>query len=885
MHKFRQQSTNGMMTSEASVSQESRVIHRRNQKHELGATGVLTLQATLLAHQGGVRLVELFPRETSRQHRQLFCSIGDDRCIGLYAVDQRGEVTSLHRFVGHPAEIVRVKWDEDTQVLRVKCRYDPKEYIWDATLSGQMISTREASHLAGVQDDGGAATVAARLGSNPFVVEHSSLPDHYALLADKARISRTRRSSAASSVAVLDAADEAAAASVNGVNGGAPPASDMECENGVNADNNPSVVNDTLKASSRSDVNALPKKPKPLEGLVYATDQMLVARLQLVKGVSVGCNLNPHVIFIHVKALMREAHVARKFHRKNDADLGATDAVSGEYSSLKEMVLNVLLSYDESNLALDDQSRLFPDHLQNREEVAFGLRGKANCTTLLTPRLCSSNSRWCYSGALTALHNLSLTALLLECAQSCFPQAALQSTSGPVAASATQYSDSLTRLVCYYASTLPRQLRPHYQDAELAMLAAIGMSSWKTGYVASKLLLQTTVSALPRVQRSNLAGHWAKKLQTFLASIAELGLPESPTLIIDEDTEAEIDLLLLTSSVEDLLNREEIMVLVLSIFGIVNVSDLPPQIAESIVGYLRKFLNCNRDAFLVFGAELLGKGFELWRPYILNTEGLIQKLLILSMIKQNGMVATTTSVRAAAQTALVRIGRRIPGQFISIIERESVREYSEARYHCNAIMALIGLINAAPHTVHPFLLDIGDMLMAVLDPNESERRKSCIKVAIRALRDMVLKLPMVRFHQATQKLAIGSRTGVVLIYDIKAGKRWDILRDAGGSGQPAAISCLAFHESGNQIAFYSSGDCSLQVWRIGEGAFGGFGSFLRSRSRCLKRMKVPAIADLGPVLAAGGGLSAVLNLCRMKWTQDQELLLSRENGMNIRITL
>lgn len=43
---------------------------------------------------------------------------------------------------------------------------------------------------------------------------------------------------------------------------------------------------------------------------------------------------------------------------------------------------------------------------------------------------------------------------------------------------------------------------------------------------------------------------------------------------------------------------------VLSIFGIVNVSDLPPHIAESIVGYLRKFLNCNRDAFLVFGAEV-----------------------------------------------------------------------------------------------------------------------------------------------------------------------------------------------------------------------------------------------------------------------------------------
>jgi hypothetical protein len=53
-------------------------------------------------------------------------------------------------------------------------------------------------------------------------------------------------------------------------------------------------------------------------------------------------------------------------------------------------------------------------------------------------------------------------------------------------------------------------------------------------YVASKLLLQTTVSVLPRLRRSNLAGHWAKKLQLFLQSVAELGMPDTPVLIIDE---------------------------------------------------------------------------------------------------------------------------------------------------------------------------------------------------------------------------------------------------------------------------------------------------------------------------------------------------------------
>ena len=43
-------------------------------------------------------------------------------------------------------------------------------------------------------------------------------------------------------------------------------------------------------------------------------------------------------------------------------------------------------------------------------------------------------------------------------------------------------------------------------------------------------------------------------------SMAELGLPEATALVIDQGTETEMDFLLLTSSLEDLLNREEIMV-------------------------------------------------------------------------------------------------------------------------------------------------------------------------------------------------------------------------------------------------------------------------------------------------------------------------------------
>lgn len=830
--------------------------------------GLLTLRTTLLAHQGSVRLVEVFPRESDGLNRQLFCSVGSDCCIALYTVNFTGTVKKLHSFEGHPADIARVRWDDVSKVLRVKCRYDPKEYVWDTTLSGQMLSVYPASHLADSQSKRRAER---QLGANPFIITHDSMPDHYALLEQKAPKGRLRKRRSSgdspSSTAAFAAAASArrsgsASGSFKNINfdDGHANSAAMDDSKIIVSKTKSSPSSARKRLSSNGAKNSRVKKseqdqspsliqlvpagmgaegnggeetaahigqhPKPLEGLVYATDQMLVSRLQLVRGLSVGCNLNPHVIFIHVKALMAET---RAMKQKNKITQKRTSGDSikpnKSYQSLREMVLNMLLSYDEANVVLEEQISLFPDKMQHRDEIAYALRGKASCITLLTPRLCSTRTRWCYSGALTALHNLTLTALLLEHAKQ-----PTDSVIGVYQKEMPSISQAMCRLVNYYASTLPQQLRPHYQDAELAILAAIGMSSWKTGYSTSKLLMQTTVSSLPRLDRSNLAGRWAKKLHLFLVSVAELGMPENPVLIIDQATETEIDYLLLASGVEELLQREEIMVLVLSIFGIVNVHDLPPNITESIVGYLRKFLNCNRDTFLVFGAELLGTGFELWQPYIQNVEGLIQKLLILSVVKRTQVVTASDAVRGAAQKALIQIGTVKPGQFISIIEREVVREYSEARYHCTALMALVGVINTSPEAVHPYLLNIGDLLMAVLDPSESERRKSLIKVAIRCLRDMVLNLPMVRFHQSTQKLAIGARTGVVVIYDIKAGKRWDVLKNNNNTfSHDSAISCVAFWEDGSRLAFYNSRESCLQVWSIGEAAFGGFGSFLRSR--------------------------------------------------------
>jgi len=79
--------------------------------------------------------------------------------------------------------------------------------------------------------------------------------------------------------------------------------------------------------------------------------------------------------------------------------------------------------------------------------------------------------------------------------------------------------------------------------------------------------------------------------------------------------------------------------------------------------------------------------------------------------------------------------------------------------------------------------------------------------------------------------------------------------------------------------------CPSQVWQLGEGAFGGLGSFLRSRSRCIKKLKVGPIADMAPVLSAGGGVAAVLKNCRMKWVKEKTLMLTREDGTMLQFNL
>jgi WD40 repeat protein len=76
---------------------------------------------------------------------------------------------------------------------------------------------------------------------------------------------------------------------------------------------------------------------------------------------------------------------------------------------------------------------------------------------------------------------------------------------------------------------------------------------------------------------------------------------------------------------------------------------------------------------------------------------------------------------------------------------------------------------------------------------------------------------MMAFHQGTQRLAVGTIEGVVILYDMRTATKWRILQ-----GHEHAVTCLAFSAAGDLVASLSIEERTLRWWLAGSQGFFGF---------------------------------------------------------------
>ena len=132
-------------------------------------------------------------------------------------------------------------------------------------------------------------------------------------------------------------------------------------------------------------------------------------------------------------------------------------------------------------------------------------------------------------------------------------------------------------------------------------------------------------------------------------------------------------------------------------------------------------------------------------------------------------------------------------------------------------------------------------------------REASLTAGTSALRELVKRYPMMSFHQGTQRLAVGTVEGVILIYDLRTATKWRIL-----TGHLKAVSALAFSANGEHVASVAAEESALRWWLAGShGLFG----FLGLQGSCIHVTRTEHTPPPG-------------SLVQLEWTSASAVLLS-----------
>jgi len=228
-------------------------------------------------------------------------------------------------------------------------------------------------------------------------------------------------------------------------------------------------------------------------------------------------------------------------------------------------------------------------------------------------------------------------------------------------------------------------------------------------------------------------------------------------------------------------------------------------------------------------AELMGKGFFLWRRHVTDVGSLISKLHRLSLIKR-------AALAGAAHRALLQAGQSAPRSFIRQMGNEALNLKTRARCRSGALFAIVALVKKYPSSLITALPSAVQIIIKCLDPSAPALRKSLLRPATAALHALVQNYPSVTFHQKSQRFAVGTTprtSSVIVIYDLRTATKWRIL-----SGHKKTITAVSFNPSATYLASYSPDEACLKFWETG--AQGFLTNFLGIQGQCIKTVKLAA---------------------------------------------
>eukprot|EP00929_Paragymnodinium_shiwhaense_P029630 TRINITY_DN16933_c0_g1_i3.p1 TRINITY_DN16933_c0_g1~~TRINITY_DN16933_c0_g1_i3.p1 ORF type:complete len:1549 (+),score=322.84 TRINITY_DN16933_c0_g1_i3:38-4648(+) len=253
-------------------------------------------------------------------------------------------------------------------------------------------------------------------------------------------------------------------------------------------------------------------------------------------------------------------------------------------------------------------------------------------------------------------------------------------------------------------------------------------------------------------------------------------------------------------------------------------------------------------------------------------------------------------VAASCLGVLMQIGAADPAALLQVMGRAARRLDLGATYASSALIVLVAFIKRHSTKVLPLLPRFTEVVLRCLEPSDPSLRRQSLFAVTSALHELVQTFPMVAFHQPSQKFAVGTGDGLVVVYDLRTATKWRIME-----GHTGAIAALAFSKDGAKLCSYSAQDSSIRVWQCGSQGF--LGGLLGSSARCVHQQTLPPAASAGPALnalrsataAAGAAAGAAATnrgqpaagpswkAVALSWTESGLLRLTREGGETVQL--
>ncbi|KAI0265617.1 hypothetical protein BC834DRAFT_824867 [Gloeopeniophorella convolvens] len=340
-----------------------------------------------------------------------------------------------------------------------------------------------------------------------------------------------------------------------------------------------------------------------------------------------------------------------------------------------------------------------------------------------------------------------------------------------------EVAEHVNMIITFYATSLSHTVGKAYAPPSLPFLAKWWFDVTGELRLAARTLFDAGVAGLTDEETVSLVERWQHSLPFLLSESERRSSVAAKALLLCGFVAAGQHELLSTSAL--------------------NI------ISKSVMVYLHES-DASRKALAI---DLCSRGFDVWQHYIDAMEMLRCLFSLAASVKKESISAQ--NVGPQARQAVLHIVSHNTALFMTTLSLDIL--HPQSLEHRKSVMQLVAfLIRKKPLVIHPNLPKLVEAVVKSLDPNSTSNRDAVLDAATEILGHVVKTFPTVDFHMASQRLAVGTSEGAIVMYDLKTATRLYVLE----SHKKAPAAC-SFSPDGRRLVTVSLDEGLVLVWKVG----------------------------------------------------------------------